>query len=109
MDNFKIIYRILKHLEASMDCVETNTEVISHTALGISYERWEQLLIMLQENQYITGIQYAQTLSEDKAHIIKPIYPAITLRGLEYLSENTTTMQRVARLLKGIKEATPGI
>lgn len=108
MDNFKIIYRILKHLESAMDFAHTDKEAISHQRLNISYERWEQLLIMLQVNGYIEGILYTQTLSDDKPHLVEPIRPRITLKGLEYLNENSM-MQKAANLLKGIKDTVPGL
>ena len=108
MDNFKIIYRILKHLEESMDYPHTDTEAISHKRLGITYERWEQLLIMLQKNGYVDGLVYTQSTSDDKPHIVEPIRPVLTLRGLEYLSDNSM-MQRAAKMLKGIKDTIPGL
>lgn len=49
MDNFKLIYKILRHLEASLDCEVLDVEAISHNHLGVSYERREQLLIMMQD------------------------------------------------------------
>lgn len=101
MDNFKIIYRILRHLERAMDCEITDPEPISHTALGITRERWEQILIMLQDNGYIDGIIYVRTLSSDRAHITEPIRPSITLKGLEYLAENSL-MKKAGDLLRGV-------
>lgn len=101
MDNFKVIYRILKHLESMMDCEETDISAISHERLGITRERWEQILILLQKNGYIEGIVSTKTLSDDKAHIVEPIKPTITLRGLEYLSENSL-LKKAGNMLKGI-------
>lgn len=103
MDNFKTIYRILKHLEKMMDCEYTDISAISHERLGITKERWEQLLILLQKEGYIDGIITSKTLSDDKPHIVKPIKPNITLKGLEYLAENST-LKKAENLLKGIVE-----
>jgi len=108
LDNFKLIYRILKALESNMDCCDVNLDAISHERLGISRERWEQLLIMLEESGYIKGIVYTQSMDSDKPYICEPIKPRITLCGLEYLSENGT-MQKAARALKGIKDVVPGL
>ena len=108
MDNFKVIYRILKHLEASMDNVYTDMKTISHTALNITYERWETLLIELQLNGYIRGLVFEQTMSDNKAHLIEPIQPEITLKGLEYLADNTI-MKRVGNTLRGLKDTIPGM
>lgn len=89
MNNFKIIYKILCYLEASMDAEEVDLAAISHTALGISRERWEQLLILMVESGYIVGVTVQQTLGDYRPHIITDIRPRITLKGLEYLAENS--------------------
>lgn len=108
MNDFKTIYRILKHLEQSMDYPETDMEAISPQRLGISQERWEQLFILLQQEGYISGVAYAQTMSGDKPHLCEPIRPVIKLKGLEYLSENSM-MKKAGRLAKGIKDSVPGL
>lgn len=100
MDNFKIIYKILKHMEASLDCELTDLEPISAFRLGISRERWEQLLIMMQDEGYIKGLVLGKSLSDDKRHISQPIEPEITIKGLEYLAENSF-MKKAARMVKG--------
>ena len=108
MDNFKIIYKILKHLEASMDSEVLDMEPISAEQLRISYERWSELLRLLQNDGYISGLVYTQTTSSSRPQLVQPVRPSITLKGLEYLTENGM-MQKVGRLLKGIKDMTPGL
>ena len=44
MDNFTIIYKILKALEQAMDYDEFDVNKISHTRLNITYQRWEKNL-----------------------------------------------------------------
>lgn len=108
MDNFKIIYKILKYLESAMDYPEADMNAISPQQLGISKDRWEQLLILLQDDGYIRGLSVIQTLSEPKRQLAYPVEPTITLKGLEYLAENSL-MKKAAALLKGVKESIPGI
>lgn len=108
MDNFKIIYRILKHLEMSMDCEVLDMKAISHTQLDITRERWEQLLIMMQDEGYIRGIVTAQSLSDSHRWIAEPIAPEITIKGLEYLAENSF-MKKAMNLAKGVKDSIPGL
>ena len=55
MDNFTVIYKILKTLEQAMDYDEFDVKQISHTRLNISYQRWEKILIMLAKSGYIRG------------------------------------------------------
>lgn len=106
MDNFKVIYRILKALEASMDCDEFDMDMISHEKLGITQNRWITLMRQLVKSGYIDGI--AVSISADGIPTVSVSNPCITLKGLEYLEENSL-MQKAARLAKGIKEVIPGL
>ncbi len=106
MDNFKIIYKILKHLESSMDFESVDINPISHTRLNISRIRWEEILIMLYKSGYITGIVADQTYSDYSPRIVEPITPRITLNGLEYLQENSM-MKKAYKAIKGIKDIAP--
>lgn len=108
MDNFSIIYKILKALEKAMDYDEFDTKTISHERFGIPYQRWEKILIMMVRSGYIEGVIFDQTLGDYSPHIVEPIQPVITLKGLEYLSENTL-MKKAANIAKGIKETVPGL
>lgn len=106
--NFEVIYKILRHLDRYNGDDEISMEVISASALGISEAKWEQLLIELQINGYIRGLVYTQNLGDAFPHIVEPIRPRITLKGMEYLEENGM-MNKVGKFLKGIKEMTPGL
>ena len=108
MNNFKIIYRILKYLEENMDNEYVDCEKISHTALGISFNRWENLLWEMQANGYIRGLVYEQTMSDISPHVVLPIAPKITISGLEYLESNSF-MKKAAETLKRVKEIIPGM
>lgn len=89
MDNFKIIYRILKELEKNMGNEQFSVCSISADAMKISYNRWEQLLIMMQDEGYIKGLVIAKSLEDKYRHIVEPINPEITIKGLEYLESNS--------------------
>ena len=108
MDNFKVIYRILKCLEENLDNEQIDCEKISHEKLGISFVRWENLLWEMQANGYIRGLVYEQTMSDSSPHIVMPITPKITIKGMEYLAENTF-MKKAEDALKRIKSVVPGI
>ena len=100
MNKFKVIYRILKYLEASLDCEEFDVETISPFRLDVTCERWEQILIMMQDNGYIKGIVVTKKLGDMKRYISEPVCPEITIKGLEYLEENKF-MRKAANMLKG--------
>ena len=108
MNNFKIIYQILKYLEANMDSEHMDCEKISHEKLGISFIRWENLLWELQANGYIRGLVYEQTMSDNSPHVVTPIAPKITIRGMEYLESNSF-MRKAADTMKRVKEIIPGV
>ena len=108
MDNFRIIYRILKYLEEHLGEESLDIDKISHERLGISFLRWEALLWMMQEEGYIRGLIYEQTFSDSSPHVVTPIRPVITIKGLEYLTENNL-MKKAAEVAKQVKEIIPGL
>lgn len=104
MDNFKVIYHILRYLEKAMDYDEADTSFISAGALKISERRWAAIMEMLVTEGYIAGMTVSR--SRDGEVVISESNPRITLRGLEYLSDNSL-MQKAAKIAKGIAEAIP--
>jgi uncharacterized protein involved in tellurium resistance len=101
MDNFKIIYRILRYLEKAMDYDEADIDFISAERLKISEQRWISIMEMLVKEQYIEGIEIKRSV--DGEAVVSVSSPRITLRGLEYLKENSL-MQKAARAAKGIAD-----
>lgn len=103
-DNFKFIYKILRTLETAMDYPEFDILQISAEKLGISRERWSKYIEMMSDVGYIKGIRiYKDTLGEI---CIENEGIRITLKGLEYLSENTI-MQRFYKTAKGVVDIIP--
>jgi hypothetical protein len=102
MDNFKIIYKILKALEAALDYEEFDTDEISCEKLKITYTRWANILIILFENGYITGINVRNVLGSKQPQI-KINNIRITLKGLEYLQENSV-LKKAGEIIKGIAD-----
>ena len=103
MDNFTIIYKILKALEKALDFDELDKEALSPEALGITPQRWVGLLEMLFNDGYIDGLTIIQNIGGRSLRIDRL---RITLKGLEYLSDNSL-MAKAARLAKGIKDVLP--
>ncbi len=106
MDNIKIIYQILKALEEAMDYETFDFRRISEERFGISKPRLWAILKMMKDRGLIEGIFFEEDASGN-------LYPSIswvriTLAGVEYMEENTA-MKRVAKALKGIKDAIPGV
>lgn len=106
MDNFKAVYRILSALEKAMDCTDFDVSQISAEALNISEQRWARYIEMMLDVGYIKGAEIRQYITGELHVDVSNM--RITLKGLEYLQENTI-MQKMYRLAKGIKDVTPGI
>ena len=101
MDNFRAIYRILRALEASLDYDEPTADAFSADALGVSENRRDNLLWMMQRDGYVDGVTRSDYF--DGTHRIDASGMRITIRGLEYLHENSM-MARAANAARGIAE-----
>lgn len=106
MDNFKIIYNILKYIEKSMDYTEFDEDNFNHKTFKTTEERFFKLLNNLIKEGYIDGIRCEILLGGYKN--IDIYDPVVTIKGMEYLEDNTM-MKKVYKALKGIKEITPSI
>ena len=106
MDNIRIIYRILKALEESMDAEEMDDRIISAEALGVSRPRLLSILRMLLQAGLIEGIAVETDVAGN--FLVSKGRPRLTLKGLEYPNENSL-MQRAMKMAKGIKDCIPGI
>lgn len=100
MEDLTVIYRILKILHKAMDLEEFDNSVLSAEALGISNPKWNRIMAMIVSEGYISGIDVRTTFDcrYPKATLVRP---ELTLKGLEYLEENST-MKKIADTAKGI-------
>lgn len=87
-----------------MDLEQCSTERISAGKLKISEERWNRYMEMLYDAGYIKGVRIEKYTDGGMSLDIEEI--RITLKGLEYLSENPI-MQRMYKAAKGIAEFIP--
>lgn len=100
MEDFKIIYKILKALHDAMDFEEFSHEAISPEVLGITQARWNVLMAMLVKNGYVEDVALTPILGRQVVASLGR-RPQITLKGLEYLEENSM-MKKAAKAAKGI-------
>lgn len=98
-DNFKCIYHILKTLEKAMDYEKIDISEIGYKHLGISKNRWVKYLEMMSDMELIKGISFREYVDGSTEVINDNI--RITLKGLEYLSENSI-MQRLYNAASGV-------
>lgn len=100
MDDFRTIYKILRILQNSMDLEEFDRNSISAEALGLSVPKWSRLMAMLVKEGYITGGETWNAMDCGYPRVALS-RPELTLKGLEYLEENSL-MKKAADLAKGI-------
>ena len=100
MEDFRIIYKILRILQKAMDLEEFDSEELSAEALGLTVPKWNRLMAMLLKEGYISGGQTWNTMDcgYPKVALTRP---ELTMKGLEYLEENGL-MKKAAGLAKGI-------
>ncbi|WP_301859952.1 YjcQ family protein [uncultured Megasphaera sp.] len=106
MANFKLIYQILSLLDKYLDYEEPDWSKLSAENFHVTEKRFVHIMIMLYDAGYIDGIEPIP-LSGDTWDI-KLLSPTITLKGMEYL-ENNDMMHKAYRILKGMKDITPGM
>ena len=102
-ESIKLIYKILKILENSMDYPELDVDRLSPEALGTPLNRRNAILEMLLKKGYIDGIAIKKYGDEESSVILGLENIKITVDGLEYLEDNSL-MKKAARLAKGITE-----
>lgn len=105
IDNFRAVYRILSAMEKAMDLPEFSLEQVGAETLGISKERWLRYIEMLCDAGYIKNARVVDSVA---GKYLDEDNPSITLKGLEYLQENSI-MQYLYKAAKGIKDMVPKI
>lgn len=103
MEQFRIIYRILKILAQSMNDEEFDRGRLGAEALGVSEPMRAQLLKMVAREGLAEGVRVIEHDGEGPPEVRITGRPCITLKGLEYLEENSL-MRRAAEMAKGIRE-----
>ena len=98
MDNFKAVYKILSQLEKDMDKPEPDIDQINHEVL------W--YIEMMSDVGYIKGARIVRDITGDENCDCSEM--RITLRGLEYLQENSI-MRKIYNAARGVKDITPGV
>ncbi len=85
-----------------MDFEEFDSEGVTAQRFGTNENRFHALLIQLQESGYIDKLKVVR-YTRTPQQIQPPIAPRMTLKRLEYLSENSM-MKKAADIAKGVLE-----
>lgn len=103
MNNFNAIYKILQHLERMLDYEQPDMSAITPEALKLTENRYNALMAMLVANGYIEGAVIKKYADETICRVVSIDNTRITLKGLEYLCENST-MRKIAQGLTGMAD-----
>lgn len=106
MDDFKLMYKILKALRDMMECEEPDLKRLSEEALGTTTNRRNALLRMLYDDGYITDLDITEYVGSTGPTVSIPPVPRITIKGLQFMEENSL-MKKAANLAKGIRSILP--
>lgn len=102
MNDFKILYKILRYINDSKGKDHADFTLVGHEALGISLQEWSFYIALLVDNGYIENIGITRDLDGQRVPFIhKPFRPSITLKGMEYLETNGM-MAKAKSLLSGV-------
>lgn len=104
MDNFRAVYKILSALEKAMDFPEFDIMQVRSDSLKVSQERWCRYLEMMADAGYIKGVSFRRNITGETIADAQNI--RITLKGLEYLQENSI-MRKIYNAAKGVVDIIP--
>ena len=107
MEFEKTIYNILKGFEKHLDNEDFDLDMLDYKVFNISEIRFTRYMQMLLTAGFIEGIKIIEMA--DKHFHIKAYSPAITLKGLEYLAENSMMQKVVGFLKKGAEITIPAM
>ena len=103
MDNMKVVYKVLAEVDKQMDNIDFDESFIKN--LKVSDNRINKIIESLVEDGYLTGIKISKPKT---GNIVMFINPRLTIKGMEFLQENST-MQKIKNGLKDVKDITPFI
>ena len=102
-----LIYLILKRLDKARDEGNFNWKEISHDTYNVSLEKWSKTISYMLDAGLVDGFIELPIMGQLHEGI-KPNNPRITLRGIQYLKENTPS-GKVVQFLKMLKDTIPGL
>ena len=100
MEAFNVMYKVLKFLESAMKVEEFPLEQFNGASFRVSDQYFKDILKMLTDDGYVKGIVFTPILGQTGLGM-KCRMPEITIKGLEYLQENSM-MKKAANIAKGI-------
>lgn len=94
MNTLHIAYKILYSLEREKKA-DYMGKLISPMALDVPEDKWREVLESLVEDGYVSGVKFGKDILGNEFVDVK--HAKITMKGAEYLSENST-MKKIAQI-----------
>lgn len=94
MDTLQIAYKILYSLEHKKKA-DYMGQIIGPVALDVPEDKWLDVLQTLLDEGYVSGAKVGKDILGNQYADVKNI--RITVKGAEYLSENST-MRKIAKV-----------
>ena len=105
MNDFRLMYQILHILQKAMEVEEFDKNTLSADSLGVSNVKRSYIMAILAKEGYVSGVEAWDSFDKDYPNILL-VRPRITLKGMEYLEENSL-MKKAADAAKGIADIIP--
>lgn len=112
---FGTINRILRHIERRLDCATFDEDAFTAEAFDITHNRFARYLSMLLDAGYVSGMrildngeptEFDGDARAYRRYDIITDSPSITIRGIQFLAENTV-VARVYGAVKSIRDLAP--
>lgn len=94
MNTLQIAYKILYSLEHK-EKADYMGQLISPAALEVPEDKWREVLESLLEDGLISGVKFGKDILGNQYIDVK--HAKITMKGAEYLSENSV-MKKIAQV-----------
>lgn len=98
MNTLHIAYKILYSLEHEKKA-DYMGKLISPTALDVPADKWQEVLESLVDEGYISGVKFGKDILGNEFVDVKRA--KITMKGAEYLSENSA-MKKFAQIATNV-------
>ena len=111
MELLTLLYKILKIAASSFDREEipSASELYTSDVLKANQEQIETMICQAYKGGYLDGVRVIEIDGMTKPKVLlSQSHIILTIKGMEYISENTS-MKKIAKTMKGIKEMIPGM
>ncbi len=101
MDDFKLMYKILKIIHACEGDFEWSENLLLPDVLHVSQKKRDNTLMRLADDGLITGVSFDSWIGSVEIKVSFEEQPCLTIAGIEFLETNSL-MKKAAKQVKDI-------